>query len=101
LQRGRRFKDEIELQAYLLNFDLIKIIFGIICLVNYNGAFRELLDAPTGTGTCALTYTLNLLQPVSTFPTLVKTRTACVSLEGISNVGGTYNRLKLSVRRKF
>jgi len=75
----------------------VYVIVGIVCLVNQDRVFLESLDAPIGTGSCALTCTPGLLQPVHTFPALVQPCTACFALGGISNVGGACGCLRLGI----
>lgn len=79
--------------------EVAKNIIGLICPIGYDRVFLESSNAPAGTGTCALTCTPGLLQPVYTFSALVQTCTVCCALGGTSNVGGVYGCHRLDVRR--
>lgn len=78
---------------------VVRVIVGIISVINHDGVFQGSLDAPTGSGSCLLTCTLHFLQPMRTFPTLVQTCTVCCALGGTSNIDGACGCLRLGVRK--
>jgi len=75
------------------------IIVDTVCFVNHDRVFLKSLDAPTATGTCALTCTPGLLQFMHIFLTLVQICTVCCTLKGISNVGDACGCFRLGVRK--
>jgi len=76
---------------------VVYVIVGIVYFIDHDRVFLESLDAATGTGTCVLTCTLGLLQPVYTFPALVQTYTVCCVLGRISYIGGACGCLRLGI----
>ena len=80
---------------------VVHVIVVIVYLVDHDRVFRELLEAPIGTGSCVLTCIPGLLQPVHTLPTIIQTCSICCTLIGISNVGGTCSYLRLGVRKVY
>ena len=101
LREGGRLKTGLGCDRIRANSRFAQIIIGIIYLIDYDSVFLELLNIPIGTGTCELTCTPGLLQPVHTFPTLVQTCTVCCALRGISNVSGARRCYRLGLRKVY
>lgn len=78
---------------------VVRVIVGIISVINHDGVFQGSLDALTGSEGCLLTCTLRFLQPMRTFPTLIQTCTVCCALEGTSNIDDACGCLRLGVRK--